>query len=481
MSIPTKTFSASNAAIWSLAERVFTQAISFVISIVLARLLTPYDYGVVGMTAIFITLSNVFVDAGFSNALIRKRDSNEIDYSTAFVCNVSFATIIYIVLFFGSPYIAEFYHEQNLILLIRILSITIFFYSLSNVHTAILTAKLNLKSQTIINFCSQLPSGLFAIFLAYQGFGIYALAFQQVLASLIRTILLFCYVKWIPSLSFSKESFQYFWGFGSKLMGATMIGAFFSELSSVLIGKYIGTNQLGYYTKANQLNNNVNNISVGVVQKLVLPILSKSLDDKKQLTRKFRLIMKMLVMFLAPLSAFLCFSANDIIVWMWTDKWIGSVPLFRLLVIGSVFVPISTVSLILMQAVNRTDMILKIEIPKKAFLLGILLIGFQFGVVGLCVAMIFVNIFAAVINMWVTKKILEYTYFSQFKDIFIYMIIAFSTAFGLSSVLHTNYYLLNILLLFISILTVYMFLLSLIKDDTFLYSFGILKKSICKS
>lgn len=480
MEINSKTYSAPNAALWSVIEKVLTQAVSFFINIVLARILSPYDYGVVGMTAIFVALSNVFVDAGFSNALIRKKNRTEKDYSTAFFCNMVVAIAVYFFLFVFSSYIAGFYNEPYLTGLIRVVGITIILYSICNVQTAILTANLNIKSQTIVNVFSQIPAGIIAIYLAYHGWGIYALAFQQVMAGGIRAFLLFINVRWFPSFAFSVESFRYLWNFGSKLLGATIIGVTFSELSSVLIGKFIGANQLGYYTKATQLNNNFNNLSVGAVQKVALPVLAKHLDDQCRLTQDFRLIMRVLVMFLAPLSAFLCFAAKDIIVLMWTDKWLDSVRLFQLLVIGAMFTPVSLVSLILMQAVNRTGLILKLEFPKKGLFLIILLIGFQFGVIGLCIAQIFTNLLAGIINMWATKKFLKYTYLSQLKDIFVYILIAFFVGLGFSFIIHTDYMFLNIVLFFISISLIYIVILYVIRDFAFLYGLSLMKKAFSK-
>lgn len=308
------------AVIWSLLERLSSQAVSFVIGVVLARLLTPNEYGIVGLTTIFISLSNTFVDAGFANGLIRKIDRTEKDLSTAFYFNIAIGIVAYGILWLCSPIIANFFNEPILIPLVKIIGLSVLLNSLCVVQSAILTANLNIRLQTIINLCGQIPAGLIAILLAYRGWGVYALALQTVLAAFIRTTLLWIFAKWRPHEKFSKESFSYLFGFGSKLLGANLIGTVFNEIYSVLIGKFFTKADLGYFSKANGLSNNFNSVASGIVQKVALPVLSRHQNDKVQLQENFREIMRLLVMIIAPLSAFLCFSGRDIIVFLWTDK-----------------------------------------------------------------------------------------------------------------------------------------------------------------
>lgn len=462
-----KKYSAVSATVWSAMEKVLTQVVSFTINIFLARILSPYEYGVVGMTAIFMSLSNIFVDSGFSNALIRKKERTEEDISTAFYFNIGTAVLIYLLLFISAPFISRFYAEPQLVPLIRIIGITIIFYSIGNVQTAILTANLNMKFQTYVNILSQMPSGIIAIYLAYKGFGIYALALQQIIASFLRVLFLFYFVRWVPRCCFSIQAFKYFWNFGSKLMGATIIGATFSEITSVLIGKFIGTNELGYYTKANQLNTNVNSISVGIVQKIALPLLSRNVDNPELLIQDFRMIMRILVMFVAPLTTFLYIASEDIIVLLWTEKWLPSAEIFKLLVLGAMFAPIAIVSLILMQAVNKTGLILKLEIPKKILFGGILMVGFQFGIRGLCIALVCTNLLAGFINMWATKKIVNYAYGRQIVDIFKYVFLSFTIGLIVSSLCRTEIVYVNLLMYFMLVMIIYFLSLYILKDEAF--------------
>ncbi len=456
------------ASIWSFVEKFATQAVSFIIGIFLARLLSPTDYGIVGLTTIFIALSNVFIDSGFGNAIIRKQDRCDNDYSTAFIFNILVGATCYFLLWITAPIIADYFHEAILIPLIRIIGLNVVFNSLCVVQVAILTANLNIKSQTIIALSSQIPAGIVAIVLAKQGYGVYALAVQFVLSSFIKVPLLWYCTKWHPRFVFDKLSFSYLWSFGSKLLGANLIGTFFEQIYSVLIGKYIGKTELGYYSKAQSLNQNVNSISVGVVQKVALPLLAGYQHDIALLNEKFRTFMKLLVIIIAGISALLFIVAKDLIVLLWTDKWIESVLLFRILIIGAMFGPIGQLSLSLMQATGNSGMVLKLEIPKKILYCLYLAIGFHFGIIGLVSTTVVISLTAALINMWATKKLLPYGFVSQLIDLFKYMIIAFSIALFGGFLIHSNSVLLNIILLSFCFVSCYCVVLYIIKDNVFL-------------
>ena len=466
------------ATVWSFVERLSTQIVSFAIGIILARLLSPHDYGVVGMIAIFIALSNVFIDSGFANALIHKQDRNDSDLSTAFYFNIAVGIFVYSILWVCAPFIADFFNEAVLVNIVRISGLTIVSYSLSIVQTAILTATLNIRLQTIINLSSQVPAGIVAIYFAKSGYGVYSLALQTVIAAALRCFLLFLIARWLPNEKFNLTSFRYLWNYGSKLLAASLIGATFDQIYSVLIGRYVGIAELGYYAKAENLKNNVTGITNGIIQKVALPVLSAYQNDTKLLCEKFRDMMKSLVMFIAPLSAFLFFSAKDIVVVLWTDKWLYSSELFQLLIIGAMFTPIGYTSLALIQAVGRTSTILKLEFPKKAIYIILIALGFCYGVKGLCIAQIFICITAAIMNMFPTKKILGYSYIEQALDLVRYMVIAF-LSYLLASFfsVFSNLFLCIITKFFIGT-AFYMGMLYIIKDSIFIYTLKNIIKNI---
>lgn len=468
-----------SAAIWSFTERASSQIVSFVIGIVLARLLSPYDYGVVGLTAIFIAISNVFIDSGFANALIRNQQRTEKDLATAFIFNVIVGFLCYGVLWGITPFVSQWFNEPLLVPLLKIVGLNIVLNSLCIVQTAILTAKLNIRLQTIINLTSQIPAGVFAIYLAYSGFGVYSLALQTVISSFIRVVLLWIFAKWYPKEKFNKSSFKVLWGFGSKLLGANLIGTIFNQIYSVVIGKYIGKKELGYFSKANGLCLNVDGVTSGIVQKVALPVLVRYQDDKDILTTKFREIMRLLVMILAPLSSFLCFASDDIIVMLWTEKWLYCSLVFKILILGIMLNPVGQMSLSLMQTVGRTDMVLKLEFPKKLVYCAYLVVGFHYGVIGLAIAQVFINITGALINAWATRKLLPYGYVKQMTDIAKYVVLTFSLGWFSSLFACFHSHILNIIEMFILTLLFYTVALAIIKDAVFIKYFKRLS-SLCQ-
>ena len=418
------------------------------------------------------------LDSGFGNGLIRKPDRTEKDLSTAFYFNIFVGIVSYAVLWVCSPIIAWYFDEPLLITLVRICGLNVLLNSLCIVQTAILTIKLNIRLQTIISVCSQIPAGIFAIYLAYKGYGVYALAMQTVTASAIKVILLWGCAKWRPKETFDKLSFIYLWGFGSKLLGATLIGTFFDQIYSILIGKYIGKNELGYYTKSSHLKDNVTGITSGIVTKVSLPILTKYQKDPNILCEKYREMMRLLVMVIAPISAVLCFSSEDIIVLLWSEKWLPSALLFQLLITCSMFVPIGQFSLILLQVVGRTGLILKLEFPKKSIYCILIALGFMKGVVGLCVALIGINIVGALINMYATKKVLYYSYIAQLKDITQYMIIAYLIGWATTLFMISNMHIYNILMSFVLVSIAYILVLYVLRDRTMLRFLRKVKNSL---
>lgn len=452
------------AVVWSFVERFSTQVVSFFIGILLARLLSPHDFGVVGLISIFLVLSNVFIDSGFASALIRKVDRTQGDLSTAFYFNIVVGVVSYSILAYISPFIADYFDEPVLVDLVKIAGLNVLFNSFCIVQTAILTANLNIKLQTIINICSQIPAGLIAVYMAYQGQGVYSLAYQTVISSFLKMLLLWAYAKWRPSWIFDFSSFFYLWNFGSKLLAATLVGTFFDQVYSVLIGKYIGKNELGYFSKAQGLNNNVNSINTGIIQKVALPVLSRYQNNCIVLSEKFREVMCMLIFIIAPLSSFLFFASDDIIITIWTEKWLQSSILFKFLILSTMFSPIGQLSLSLLQVIQRTDLILKLEFPKKFLYCIYIAIGFQFGVLGLVVAMVFISITAMAINMWATKIHLIYSFRRQTMDLLKYMLLSFFLAWICSSICLFTSHIINIVVLFLLFSSAYLTTLYFIND-----------------
>ena len=246
-----------------------------------------------------------------------------------------------------------------------------------------------------------------------------------------------------------------------------MIGTFFSQVYSIVIGKFIGKKELGYFSKANGLCTNVDGVTSGIVQRVALPVLAKYQDDELMLTEKFRESMRLLVMLIAPLTAFLSFASDDIIVLLWTEKWLYCSLLFKILIVGIMFGPVGQMSLSLMQALGRTGMVLKLEFPKKIVYCIYLFVGFQYGVVGLAIANVFINITGTLINVWATRKLLPYSYVKQLMDVSVYVIIAFVVGWLSSLMIDFNSNILNILSYLLIVMVGYVAVLFALKDKIF--------------
>lgn len=455
-----------SATIWSVLDRVWAQGIGFLIGIVLARLLTPEDYGLVGISMVFIAFSNVFIEAGFSNALIRKLDRTNTDYSTAFHFNAIMGVVMYFVLFFCAPLIADYFDDKELIPLTRIVSITVVLNSLCIVQNAILTADFRMREQAIINIVAQIPSGLLAIYLAYSGLGIYALAVQTVLSSLLRTIMFWIVTKWIPRMEFSMDSMRYLWGFGSKLIGANFLGTVFNEIYTVLVGKYVGKTDLGYYSKGRSLSTQPETICNGVIQKVALPLLANAQDDKYLLKEKYRELTQLVTCVMTLLSGILIVVAKPLILLLWGDVWEGSVIVFQLLLLSSVIGYIQSLSLVLLQILNRTGYTLKLEFLKKPVYFIVILLLLHYGLRGLLLAYVINALWGTVVNMSAPHKYIEYSYWAQFKDVawyFLVLILGALAAWGIISMIDVGK-VLSIIIMSIIVTSIYVGVLWFIKD-----------------
>lgn len=455
-----------SATIWSVLDRVWSQIVGFFIGIILARLLTPEDYGLVGISMVFIAFSNVFIEAGFSNALIRKLDRTNTDYSTAFHFNAVMGVVMYAVLYLGAPWIADYFDDKQLIPLTRLVSITVVLNSLCIVQNAILTAEFRIREQAIINIVVQIPSGLLAVYLAYIGWGIYALAVNTVLSSFIRTAMFWIVTKWWPSLEFSMESMRYLWGFGSKLIGANFLGTVFNEIYTILVGKFIGKNDLGLYSKGRSLSTQPETICNGVIQKVALPLLANAQNDKWLLREMYRELTKLVTCVMTLLSGILIVVAKPLILLLWGEVWEGSVIVFQMLLIASVIGYVQSLTLVLLQIVNQTGYTLKLEFVKKPVYLVVISLMLHYGLFGLLVAYVINSLWGTVVNMSAPHKFIGYSYWAQIKDIawyFIAWIVGALMVWAIFMVIEVNN-VLSIIIMSIIVSLVYLGILWAIKD-----------------
>jgi len=416
------------ATLWSIQDRVGVQIISFIIGVVLARILSPDDYGIVGLSAIFMAFSSIFMECGFTNALIRKLDRTDADFSTAFFLNLIMGIIIYVIIWIIAPYAAVYFDSQELSIVLRIIGLTIILDALCIVQNAIFMIDLNIKILTIINFIGLIPSGVIAIYLANKGYGVYALAVQFVSNNLIRTILLWLKSNWKPTFNVSKQSAYYLWNFSSKLIAANILGTFFNKIYSFIIGRYLGKTELGYYSKAESLSTQPDSIISGVILKVVVPIFSQYQEDKSLMLDKYRYCCQLIMLIVSYIVCILITIAEPLILILWGEKWEPTILIFQLLIFSAVFSPISTLNLQLLALLNHTEYTLKLEYIKKPLYVVFIIIGVQYSMMGLLISHIVISITAFIINMKASYKYLKYSFFLQFKDSMKYIIILLISA-----------------------------------------------------
>ena len=416
MSLKTKTIS---GLMWSFSDLIANQGIRAIMQIVLARLLLPEDFGIIGMITIFIVLSQAIVDSGFKNALIRENNSTQEDYSTVFYFNLLMAMLLYLVLFVSAPVISNFFREPQLILMVRVLSLVVLINSFGIIQSTLLIKKINFKTQTKINVISSLIAGLIAIICAYLGFGVWSLVIQNLLMQLIQSLLLCLLNKWIPSLVFSINSFKRLFGFGWKLLASGLINTLYQNLYYLIIGRAFSVVDLGYYTNSRRFSDVAAHSVTTAVQKVSFPVLSSIKENENQLKSGYEKIIKNAVYITFPMMTGLAAVANPLFHLLLGSKWEQSIIYFQILCITGMLYPLHAINLNILHVKGRSDIFLGLEVGKKV--LSIMLIAavlyFKLGVLGLLWVGALNSVLAYLLNSYFSAELLNYSTFDQIKDI----------------------------------------------------------------
>lgn len=362
--------------LWNIIEKVAVQGIGFILNIILARLLTPHDYGTVGMLTIFLTFSNVFIDSGFSRALIQKQDRTENDYSTVLIFNIVISIIIYIILFFASPAIAQFYKTPELLQLQRVFFLVIILNSLTVVQNAQLQINVDFKHIAIINSFSVIISGIIAIIAAYNGLGPFALVFQTLSKALISAIMFWVIGKWVPKTGFSKKSFKNLFGFGSKLLVSGLLSTTITNVYNLVIGKVYNPASLGYYTRAQQFPEITSGTIASVLNKTTFPLMSSLQNNKDELANILKKLIKMTSMIVFPAMIGLACLSEPIILVLLGEKWLPASNLLFWISLSYIFTPLSILNMNVLNAIGRSDLFLKIDLIKIPFIILTMIITF---------------------------------------------------------------------------------------------------------
>lgn len=418
---------------WSAIDNVAQYAVSFVVSIVLARLLSPDEYGLIGIVGIFTAVCTTLINGGFGSALIRKKDASDDDFNTAFIVNLGMSVLLYVIIYFCSPLIAAFFEREELVALTRVSSLGMIIGALALVQQTRLTKRIDFKTQTKITLVASICSGIVGILMAALGCGVWSLVAQALSSQLLRTILLWLFNHWVPRLEFSISSFKDLFGFGWKMMLSSLLDTVWKELYQVVVGKFYSPATLGQYTRAKGFSQLFSSNLTGVIQRVTYPVLSDIQDDKTRLVSAYRRIIKT-TMFITAICMFSLGAISEPLLYcLIGPKWHEAATYLPLICIAGSLYPLHAINLNMLQVQGRSDLFLGLEIVKKVLFLAPLFVGAYIGVM----PMLYVNLLAGVIsyflNSYYSGKFLGYTSWMQLKDIApsygLAIIVAFSVFF----------------------------------------------------
>lgn len=406
--------------LWSFLDLIANQGIQFIIMIILARLLAPEHFGLIGMIMIFIALSQTLVDSGFSQALIREEKVSKIDYSTTFLFNMIFSLVVFIAIYFVAPLVSEFYSEPKLTTILRVISLSVFFQALSIVPRTILTRKVDFRAQTTVSIIASLSSGVIAISLAILGFGVWALVLRVVSQQAVQSIMLIYINKWKPTFEFSISSFKHFFTFGWRLLVSSLIDTGYRNIYYVIIGKMYSKNALGYYTNARQLRDAINQGITRSIQRVTYPVLSSIQSEEERLKYGFKKLIRNTGYVFFPMMLGLAAISNNLILILLGTKWEPAIVYFQLLCLAAILFPMHAINLNILKVKGRSDLFLRLEIIKKIITTVAILITIflNLGVSSFIITTIITSHLSFMVNTYYSGKEIGYGTFEQFKDMF---------------------------------------------------------------
>ena len=466
---------------WRFSERIMAQLVAFVVSVIIARLLDPSVYGTVALITVFIMFLQVFVDSGLGNALIQKKDADDLDFSTVFFTNVFFCTFLYIVVYFAAPLISIFYKDYDFTMVpyIRVLSLTVLISGVKNVQQAYVSKNMMFRKFFFSTLGGTVVAGVVGVLMAINGAGIWALVAQQVINLFIDTIILWFTVKWRPSWTFSFERLKGLYSFGWKILVSSLIDTAYREVRQLIIGKIYTSSDLAYYNQGEKIPDLiVNNIDLSI-DSVLLPTLSNAQENIENVKKMTRRAIKTSVFIMAPLMMGLVSVGEPLVRLLLTEKWLPALPYMRIFCIISMFYPIHTANLNAIKAVGRSDIFLKLEIAKKIVGIAAIILTMNISVMAMAYSLLCVSLLNQIINSWPNRKILKYGYLEQLKDILPSIILA--VIMGLCVSILNRFGFPDIVILPIQIVfgaIIYIGGAKLLKIDSFEYILSIAKRII---
>lgn len=407
---------AVNSVLWRIGEQGANQVIQLVISIILARLIMPEQFGMIGMLVVFTAVSNVFINSGFSSALIRKPHLTQADCSTVYLYNIGVSLICYLILFCIAPWVSDFYGMVPLCPLLRVLSLNLIIGSFAGVHRTLLTKEMDFKSMTKYNILGLAVSGVVGICMAFLGFEVWALVAQSLTGTAIGTICVCRKVKWRPTLTFSRESFREFFGFGSRMLASELLNTIYTNIYSIVIGKVYRASDLAYYNRGNVIMQMTSSTPTGILQSVTYPTLCKLQDNDDALCNGYRRMLRLSAFIVFPLSLGAGAVAYPFISVLFTERWIFSATLMSIMAFGAMWYPIHAINLNYLMVKGRSDLFFRLEIIKKVQGVIMLCITVPFGIEAMCWGSVVTSIFCLFYNTYYNGKFLNLSIWRQLGD-----------------------------------------------------------------
>lgn len=417
-----------NGVGWSAADALSAQGVNFLVGLVLARLLSPAEYGLIGIAMIFIVILSGFVDCGFSSALIRRKDVSDKDYNTMFITNLGMSIVVYLILFFCAPIIAGFFEREEVVPLLRVLSLTVIIQAVAIVQNTILTKRIDFKTKTKATIISAIVSGAIGISTAFGGWGVWALVAQQISMQLVNTLCLCFFNKWMPNLSFNIESFRYMWGFGWKMMLSGFMDRTWTQLYQAVVGKCYSPATLGQYSRANQFAQFFSSNFTSIFQRVTYPALAEVQDERERMIAAYRKIIKISMFVTAICMISLGAISEPLIRCLIGSKWHQAATFLPLICIQMSLYPLHAINLNMLQIQGRSDLYLMLEVIKKVILIGPLCLGIFIDIYWMLCGGIVAGLICFFLNSYYTGKKLRYSSWQQLKDVAPSYLIAFIIA-----------------------------------------------------
>jgi O-antigen/teichoic acid export membrane protein len=432
MSLKKQTFS---GIIWTVADTLFLKGLTFVASIILARLLGPTEFGLIGMISVFITLGVIMVNSGLSSSLIRTKNADDSDFTTVFYLNLAMSIVVFVLFYIVAPYIAQFYDQEILTNIIRLYCFGFVFSAFSAVQLAILNKNMQFRKIMQFNIPGTVIGVIVGISLGYLGYGVWSIVWMYLSTQLINSLVIWFFSSWKPSFLFSFEKMKYHFGFGYKILLSGLLNTVFSNMYNLVIGRFFAVQSLGYFERARTFNEYPVTILTGVIDKVTYPLLSKIQDEKERIAEIYKKLLQFSFFITAPLmfgAAAIAYPLFELVLGV---KWLPAAEYFQIICLASMFYPVHAFNINILKVYGRSDLFLKLEIIKKVVLVLGILIAFPFGVLGLVWSIVITSFISLIINMYFSSNMIAYTTFQQLKDMIPTFLVGLFTFIGMYGII----------------------------------------------